>query len=752
MRLLIALLLHFASPSFGQTVRVTSGEHDGFTRLVFDYGQSVDWQVGRSLDGYELQLTDMVRTYDLSNAFKLIGKSRLAAIWAAPDSGNLHIGLACACHVIPFEFRPGIIVVDLKDGAPPEGSSFELALDGAKAAPLEETAPIRPKSRSSSAPPPAASQTESVGAYDWTAEAYSAIKYPNKPTAQGVALETKPEVTLANPSLQPLRDSLVEQMARGASQGVVDMTGPSDVDMVPTNGAFPSAQIRIGEGQSSVNRPDRSVNGALGAQGANCTPAEHLNIAAWGDEAIPLTDQIAASRTGLSGEFDKPDPSAIARSVQFQLFIGFGAEARQTLRAFDQDYAESAAWTAVAFLIDSEADPSSHFAGQAACDGPAALWSVLSAEDMTVGDAVNTGAVRLAFSALPLHLRQQIGPALIEKFLALQDQSTALALRDSIRRAPGEAKEAMILAEADMDLSQGSAANAEEKANVILADPGPSHVEALIALTEARVAQSLPVEPEVALALEANLTELSGTDIEPKLVEATILAQAASGNFAAAFASLANQPNRQQEVWKLLASLAEDEVFLTHAVLDPVQDLPNIADETAAAIARRLTGLGLPMPAQKWLGKVDSADPLLVAETALKASDALTALSSLGEAQGEVAASLKLSALERLGQEQERAEILAAAGNIPEAMSAQARAGDWDALANATEGPWKTLAEKLPETPPQTAAKDGMPYGPLARGHDLATAGANTRSAIETLLMAVPMPAPAPLPDNSLTN
>ena len=48
---LLLLLLCLAAPASAQAVRVTSGAHEGFTRVVLQYGQTVDWQVGRTADG-----------------------------------------------------------------------------------------------------------------------------------------------------------------------------------------------------------------------------------------------------------------------------------------------------------------------------------------------------------------------------------------------------------------------------------------------------------------------------------------------------------------------------------------------------------------------------------------------------------------------------------------------------------------------------------------------------------------------------
>ncbi len=738
-RLWVALFLCLCGPAVAQAVRVTSGEHDGFTRLVFDYGQPVDWQLGRSPDGYELSLPKQSPQYDLTNAFALIGKSRLAAIWVAPETGELHIGLACACHAMPFEFRPGIIVVDLKDGPPPAGSSFELALDGSAADPLSPPSRLRPKRRPGSQT--ATEPPSSSGAYDWTADAYSALRTSAPPTA-ATPESAPPAILPPDPGLQPLRDTLVHQMARGAAQGVVEMAGADTQQTDLPKTRYPSAQIRIGEAPTSVNKADRSVQGDLGATGATCVSAAQLDISAWGDESLPMIDQLAASRLGLSGEFDKPDPEAVARAVRFQLFLGFGAEARQTLTAFDLPQSDAAIWRALSYLIDDGRDPETTFKGQAACAGPSALWALLGDTDLAKGDPVDKGSVRLAFAALPLHLRRLIGPGLAERLLALGDEDSARAVRDSIIRAPGEPGSAITLMEAEIDLHGGNAPASEHKADEVISDPGQNHPEALVALTEARIAQKLPVEATVALSLQALVSEHAGTSLEPRLQDALILAQAASGDFLSAFDGLNRHPNRAEDVWALLASLGTDQVFLTHAVLDPDQTAPTVQDETKISIARRLTGLGLAGSAQQWLVGVDSIDPMLLAETALVARDGHAVLIALGDTQGEVADGFRLRAYELLGQDQLAAEILSKGGDVLAASAAQARAGDWQALTKTNDSAWKALASQLSDTPKPAEGDGEQAQGLLAQGHSLAQAGSDTRDAVHALLATLPAPAP----------
>lgn len=736
---LVLGLFLWAGPVMANPVRVTSGEHDGFTRLVFDYGRVIDWQVGRSADGYQLRVTDPPPAYNLTNAFNLIGKSRLAAIWANPENGQLHIGLACACHVIPFEFRPGIVVLDIKDGPPPSGSSFETALDGSLRPPLDAPILPRPRPRPTALPNP-----EQVPAYDWVKTAHSALREARPQGLQASTDREASSILPLDPNLQPLRDQILHQITRGAAQGVVEMDLPPSNEPQRPPQDFQSAHVRIGEAQTSVTRKDRATSGDLGATGETCIDKAWLSIQDWGDERASFSDQLATLRQNLSAEFDEPNPEAFEKSIKFNIFLGFGAEARQMIDAFDTAHSQAKIWSALSHLIEIEPDPDGVFIGQAACGGPAALWAVLGDPALSPGDPIDEGAIRLAFSALPLHLRRHIGPTLSERLIQLGHPETARALGDAITRAPGDAGHAVALMDAALDLHKGDPIRAENVARAVLADAGPNQPEALVTLTNARAAQNLPIPTDVAVALRAHLSDHQGSPLEPRLQKALILAEAASGNFEGAFADLPGHPDQEPAVWAMVASMAPDDVFLTFAVRDKDAKPPTITDETAAMLARRLVGLGMAKAADPWLELVDQPDPLLLAEAAIKRRDGRAALPSLAGQTGDLVDALKLQALSLLGDDRLQVEILTRAGDLQSASAAMARAGDWEDLAQAGQDPWKSMAAQIkalerisPEQDPASTPADG---GPLAQGHALAKAGADTRDSVERLLASLPQP------------
>lgn len=719
---LILILVCLAAPAYAAPVTIRSGEHEGFTRLVLDFGALVDWQVGRSPDGYALQLRGSPpQTYDLTQVFNLIGKGRLAAIWADPQTSQLNIGIACPCHAIPFEFRPGILVIDLRDGPPPKGSSFELALDGT-AVPVLDAKPVpRPRTR-----PHVTGQS-----YDWQRRAVAELRaVPPAVTEQNAGF--------GDPTLQILRDSLLHQLGRGAAQGIVDLALPKTA----SNGAKPqstlvAARVALGElpGISIGTGPADDKD--IAADGQDCPTAETLDLSTWGTDA-PVSQQMAAPMAGLVLEFDHPDPVAVERAVRFDLFLGFGIESRQVMQAFPVEVPDQPLLLSLGHILDQDSDLNPAFRGLAACDTPAALWAMLSDPAPVAGDAVNINAVLRAFSELPIHLRRHLGPELAQRFLALGDDKTAMTIRNAITRAPGKAGPQVGVMEAQIDMSQGDPAAAEIRLKAVLADGGPEAPEALVALTEARIAQNLPVGADLVTALESVLVEQTGTDQQVKTRRALGLAQAASGDFDSAFVSLGNAPDAGPDLWRILSKIGSNQALLAHAVLSSAQDLPTATAETRKDIATRLLGLGLAEQSLRWIDSDAGQNNLLLGQIHLARLDGQAALAALTGVPEETAAPLRAAAFNIMGDNPAAAQVFADLGDTEAERRASARARDWPQTARLSPDDWGGVVEKLMptagiDTAPETTAS-------LALGHQIIENTAQTRSNIVALMAKVAAP------------
>lgn len=722
-RLTFTIWLAFTTIAAAAPVVVKSGEHDGFTRLVLEYDGPVDWRVGRTEDGYVLRIANETPSYDLAETFKVIGKSRLAGISTDPASGVLNLAIACACYAIPFEFRPGIVVIDLRDGRPRRGSSFEE--------PLVQAA--QPETSTKPAPPDI-----TTARYDWTLQALAQLR-----TGQPEATNARPFTPLpkSDPALQPLRDSLLHQLSRGAAQGVVDMAElHSDQAVHPdvAEEATPSVRVGLGElpGVSTSNGlPDHDK---IGAQGQACVEADRLDVASWGDDS-PVFAQIATSSEGLIAEFDKPNPAVLQRAIQFNLFIGFGAEAKQLMQAFPLDMPDKPLWQSMARLVDGRRDPGSAFIGQEACDSAAALWAILAQPNLDASQPANTNAAFLAFSALPIGLRRDLGPVLADRFMAIGANDAAARVRDAILRAPGGAGPDAALLTAKIEMQQGDAAAAEVTLQQMVTDPGPATAAALVALVEARVAQDLPIAPDMVTALEAVVQEQTGSVAAPAAIRALLLAKAASGDMKGAFALLPDAPEAEPKLWHILSLLGTDDAVLAHAVMVSSAPEPKLMPETAAKLAERLLHLGMADSALQWLRDVTQVDPILLAQVQLQRHDGRAALRALTGQDSPDALKLRAQAMQQLGDETAAAQIYAQSGDSAAEQRALSIAENWAETSIRCADPWKHLASALTAAPNPDAGA-AVDKGPLAVGKQLVERSATTRDAIDALLTQVTAP------------
>lgn len=722
-----AVLLLVAGPASAQSAKVISGDHDDFSRLVVELPAASDWQVGRTSDGYALAVNDAPDGYDLSGVFDLIRRDRLAMVSVDAQTGNLQLGLACACHVIPFEFRPGVIVIDIRDGAPPEGSSFELPLDTrakavatpeadpaaaddsagataiAKADPdppevAQDAAPARPSPWVFSTPPVAdrfpdasADKEQDLGQWPALKDALAAGVEMGPVTPRNLSAPTAP--------MASLRDDLLMQISRGAARGVVDLAPAAprsqEADTNPGSAGFAQVAIDPIAGMSATTIDDPASS--LTPEGANCIGDDRLGIVDWGRDG-PVAAQVSALTAGIVGEFDAVNPDALAKAVKLALHLGFGVEAGRMIEVFPaaELAAEAPVWASMGRIIDGYPDPTGAFADMQTCDSAAALWAVLAVEHVLGGDQTNTDAVLRSFSALPLHLRLALGPSLAQKFLEVDRSDVAQAIGGAIARAPEGAGHEADLISAKLDMASGDHEDAAALAQEVIDDAGPAVPEAMLALVGAALAQDKPVDNETTDALAAIVRENQGAPLEGDLTEMLILALASQGNADAAFALLPKQPQIQGELWRVLAAMGTDDDLLKHAVLEPDAVPAEVSPDTRTKLAERLRGLGFTPEAMLWQDATGVTRPPIDEAVAAPPADP------------EVAA-------------RDRDRILAR---------------DWNALAEEGAPAWQNAARHAASKAPAAAG-----LTPLAEAASLLEDAATARADISALLSAINLPA-----------
>ncbi|SDH32687.1 hypothetical protein [Alloyangia pacifica] len=799
-----------------QTIEVRSGEHAGFTRLVLDLPAGVGWQGKVAAERiYRIELDSAGFDFALDGVFRRIGGERLSEVTALDGGRGLELRLACDCIVDASQHDGRMAVLDIRarradeplpgPTAPPAAFSTEAlrasvsspgTVPGSSSGP--ETgqrsgqrsgqgagAEFGPEAGPGFAQAPAVvvatAQTAQEGAAAGAAGAGVDLGLlPGLSDAAGArsllpvfdpgpALAAQAEATQAEREIaDDFGRALAEQLALGATQGLLDADGPGRApsetanrgEAVPgTGGVQPSAQSSAqtsaptsdplgaelvtgspaqGFGSSSVLR--------IGGQRA-CLDDRRLDVPGWfgtGGEAGAVA-RIGELRGRLLGEFDRVDGAVQRDLARLYVSLGFGAEARALLRLED-DLPDPVLMT-LATLSEGGSDPAGVFAGQSECPGRAALWAVLGARGLPENAEIAIPAVMSAFEELPLGLRQSLGPRLAERLVEERHNDAARNVLSRLARALGRSTEEMQLASARIARASGNPAEAGALLSELIAAPGELGVAAAVESIELAAEEGQPVAPGMVDLTAAYSTERRTTDARDTLWLTHVRAAWASGEFDRAFAEIAAPGDvatetalqARTEALGALTDAGDDGKFLRHA-MDPENiALAPASPRLALRIADRLLALGLPEAAGTWLA--GPAPPgqlhdwrLLQARGKLAQQQPEEAEIALIGLQGNDVLRLRAAAREAMGDYDFARTAYAELGDAENAARLAWLAGDLDATAGGVD-PLRAEAAALA----QAAPPDLGPLS-LAQGKALAESGQDTIDTVRALLAGSALP------------
>lgn len=807
-----------------ETLRIRTGEHGSFTRIVVESAARADWALGRSGGRYELRLGPAV-AFDVTDAFRLIGRDRVAALSGGALPGSLLIGLGCDCHATAFATPSGALAIDVADGPATEGAPFERPLPAAQAAhPESPDAGAAPIAMEAPHPVMEAENprlalfwrgvqlpddgAKPVGAAERASDARSADiasaapaiapperrpGAPNAPdsgTARAIMPQPAPTGGDAEPaagtwapegrqsvSAAPPPDArvtgaeaeLIRQLGRAASQGLVELkpdrlrrggeAAHGTPGSVATTAPAPPLPILA---ETSVDRDSLSpsMKPPETPDGAACIADEVLDVAAWGD-GRPFAFQIADHRTALVGEFDRPSADAVLALARLYLHFGFGAEARAVLSAFGTDPVHAAVLADMGRILDGDLPRAGGtFAGMTGCNSVAGLWAVMAQANLPPGTDVDGGAVVRAFSAMPPHLRRQLGPGLVERLLSAGAADAARSVRDAIARAPGDDGHALDIALARIDRASGDAGAGQDRLDRLAQANDPLSAEALILTIDARLRRGGAVEPSLADAAEALAFEQQDGVNGPVLASLHILARASTGEFGRAFDAFRNWPGRPSDMLRsetaarlfaMLAAKADERALLTlHFGARDLFDAAAPDTLLRLDLAERLAAAGFVGEARRVL-KGDAAltdrGRRILARAALdefEPNQALATIAGLADAEAD---RIRAEALAMRGEHSAAAARFRALGDVEQAGREDWRAGDAREIAATGPEPLRAAIAALGHgTDGESAA--GEPGaadapGPLATGRALVENSRAARAAVEALLAATPDTSPA---------
>lgn len=778
-----------AAPVGAAPTKVRSGEHQGFSRIVIDGAAAGEWHLKRTADGYVFRPADHDISYDISRVFDLIPRTRLAGLRGAAG-GVLYLDVGCNCHAEAFATPKDALVIDVIDGPADADSPFEIPDASAQTAALTTTAESGPaavaeRSTEKTATPPSWQpfaqpawmpdghldlywrHREPLTASEGAAKGALATATDDPPAAIARIRQTPhPDETMPLPDAlndvgraEEMQRSLLEQLSRAASQGLVSFDTPKrEPGPPPQKPEAPAPEpavlperdrnaipLRI---ETSIDRDAIFADPptALTADGDICPSDAFFAVGAWGDDRPPAV-QIAAARATLVGEFDRSDTEQVLALARLYVHLGFGAEARMILRSFDVK-GEAATWIdLLARIEDGETVEEAALADLADCDGSVALWALLGSKSPIPQSGLHVAAIQRSFSELPLHLRRQLGPSAIERLIAAGDTDAATALRNAILRAGDPAEPVLTVASSALTIETGDAATALRNLDALARGNSTSAPDALVQAIGLRLGRGEAVPPDLAAIAGALAYEHRYSARGPKLAVSQILALASTGDFASAFAAEAHWDSnfpadlRADALRQLFARLASEgdewslvNHYFTHRdrLLDSGPDIL-----LRLTLAERLTSAGFDLAAAQLLdGGAETTERgrLILARHALDADDAERALELIGSSKGTEAARLRAAALLRAGQPEQAKAQFSAAGDVDGAARAAWLAGDWPEVNDNAPAPLASAARLLGRVDTDGQTGTTAPEGELAAGRKLIDDATAARTALSELL------------------
>lgn len=439
----LAFTVFYVTPAQAQTIRVQSGDHAEFTRLVLPIGPDRDWDLTQTLDGeWNLTLTPAVDGFDTSGVFDLIQRERLANLSSAQ---SLSLDLACDCDVNGFRYDTRFLVIDIRD-PDPDSTLEDVEVSDTEAAERAAAADTLPDLANLLRSPDDLPRVEPQ------------IIPPQVPTSEEVRDPDAP-----NPRLAEAAQIMAEQLARAAAAGLLDVaenefqalpdlteniesrqspTTEQDIVVAPdvATEAPPAQDMPVAELDSealpiraetafdTVLQRDIPISDPPAEESCENTP---FNIAEWGD-GQGLYHNLGALRLELYDERDMLRPDGVIELAQHYLYYGFGAEAAYWL---DNLSTVPDALREVAALVDG-ADTAQFLSVDSPvdCSEGELLWRYMAgAVDVPLTDD-DTSAIQRAYGNLPTELRDHMGPRLAIRLAEDGYTSTARNIRDILER------------------------------------------------------------------------------------------------------------------------------------------------------------------------------------------------------------------------------------------------------------------------------------------------------------------------------
>ncbi len=639
---LACFLITVAKDVVAQSLRVRSGEHGDYTRLVVQIPKGVRWSLHQRVKGARLNIALRDAVFETSAVFDRLSDNRLTAVYQAEPGSALDLTFGCDCVATAFLHRESMVVIDIAPGEFKPTRQIDLG------------APIWLPQRRPDRQPPA----------------------------------TSPAHILPLPLLElnrnRLESLLMSRVLQGADRDVVDLqlSAPGPRQSTTLGPVKVPADLARNLHVSSILDEVRAAGVTTDPQifrQPKCIADAELSFETWaGEHRFP--HQLAQLRRGLFQEFDRIDPGRTIALAKLYTYYGFGAEAGQALRLLPAQTTETRRISAIAEAMDNlpVAYPNP-FSGQQRCDGIAALWAMLI--EKTLQPDADLNAIEQAFARLPQHLRRHFGPALAATLVDSDELEASRRILRAVQRIEERDGPSLTLVQAQISDAEGDAVQTEKLLTDLAysADADEEAALALARLVEQRWSRREGVSQREVDFAAAYSVEMRRSQRGPMMARTHALALALNQRFDQAMEVIHAAPidkdwlRTRDQVVRVLAERADDITFLFHAtkIAPTLQEKLDL--DTAISMSKRLGELGFNARAYALANRpLDKANKQsrahLRASAALMQGRPRQALLELSDDKSIPAQQLRVSALIKAGDYAQAAEILSSLGEVEKAQ------------------------------------------------------------------------------------
>ena len=585
------------------TVPVRSGEHRDFTRLVIQIPEDNTWRFSKQGTRATLQVSGPDLTFDTSQTFSRIPRTRLRGISARAN--ELVLSLGCDCDIRAYEDLPQFLLIDIR------GTADDRRQQATAARPVPRPVHVTQRAGIAARKAGIAVARALNGSGSEAPRTRSMLVDSVFPAPVGPARIAADAPIERSPEVEKIREVLARTMANSVAQGL--STVPQDVSSSPqlpdADRAGTITQTVASQRPGIISNPleHLGIEGdqASGRQNDLCAQLPDLNVPAWGTQGA-LDQGLPDAIRNLYDDVGQLVPAKVERLLRHYLFLGFGAEARSVLALFPSENATTIYMQGLSHIMDLDAVPARYvFPIEIAECGPMeSLWAFMSGAETEPLSSIPVSALVQAVNELPEHLRLHLGPRVAQKLTTAEMFDDAAKVIEAMERVAETDREELDFTRAALEISQGRAIDAVQvEQRLIQEQPGM----ALLFLLRRRAAQDAPLEDALIEETEATLFQHRGTEQAHELGIHLAMAHARNKAFPIAFdvatgrqAALPDEQRTQvlNDLFARLADDADDAEFVRSVFQQQPWNLPGLRADVASLLSDRLRDLRFDAQAQ----------------------------------------------------------------------------------------------------------------------------------------------------------